>query len=343
MYKLENPDFLYLLGLIPLFIFFFYLYKRWQKKKIAAFSENKYWLKLAPQISGGKPVVKFILLLLAYTSIVIAVVNPQLGTKLEEVKREGVDLMIALDLSNSMLAEDLFPNRLEKSKMALSKLVDKLKGDRIGIVVFAGQAFVQLPITTDYSAAKLFINSIKPSIMPVQGTAIGAAIDLSMKSFDFETPTSKAIIIISDGENHEDNAAEAAKKAADKGVIIHTLGMGSPKGAPIPVYSGKRQVDYRKDNSGNTVITRLDENMMREISNAGNGKFIRASNSNPGLDYLFTEINKMEKAEIGSKVFSNYEDRFQYFLGFAIFFILLDQLLLNRKNKWLNSESLFGK
>ena len=261
---------------------------------------------------------------------------------MEEVKREGVDLMIAIDLSNSMLAEDLQPNRLMRAKQSISKLIDRLDGDRIGLIVFAGEAYVQLPITTDYSAAKLFLSTINTNIVPTQGTAIGKAIGLALNSFNMTNDQSKAIIIITDGENHEDDAIKKAREAQELGVYVHTIGMGSVVGGPIPLKNKNGNITgYQKDESGNTVITKLNETMLKEIAHNGNGSYIRANSTQSGLDALFNEINKMEKKEIGSKVFTDYKDRFQWFIGLSILLLILDIVIKNTKNKWSNTIKLF--
>lgn len=294
-----------------------------------------------PNVSKTLPIVKFVLYTLAMISLLIGMANLQFGTKLEEVKREGIDLMICLDVSNSMLAEDLSPNRLERSKRAIYQLIEKLHNDRLGIIVFAGQAYVQLPITTDYSSAKLFLETIGTDIVPTQGTSIGSAINLAMESFDFENGTSKSIIVITDGENHEDDAKTAAIEASDKGVIVNTIGMGSEKGGPIPVYKNGAQVDFRKDNTGNTVVTKLNEPMLKEIAAAGNGSYVRASNANAGLGIIMDEIDKMEKKEFGSKSFKDYEDRFQIFLIIALILIVLEYFISNRRSTKLDGVNLF--
>lgn len=342
MYKFQHIEYLYLLAVVPLFILLQWWYFSWQRKQRKKFAEQKFISSLVPELSKGKPVIKFTLLILAFCALIIGLANPQLGSKLEEVKREGVDLMIALDLSNSMLAEDLTPNRLERAKRSISKLIDNVKNDRIGIVVFAGQAFVQLPITTDYSAAKLFLSTVNTDIMPVQGTAIGNAIDLSLESFDFENQTSKAIVIITDGEDHEDDPLIAARKAQEKGVIVHTIGMGSPKGVPIPLYYGNQKIGFRKDKAGNSVVSKLNESILKDIAQAGGGIYVRATNAQNGLDYIFSEIEKMEKVNFDAKVFTDYESRFPFFVGIALVLLILDLLIIERKNKWLNSEKLFG-
>jgi Ca-activated chloride channel family protein len=236
-----------------------------------------------------------------------------------------------------MLAEDIKPNRLEKSKLAISRLIDKLEGDRIGLIVFAGEAYVQLPITTDYSAAKLFLSTVNTNIVPTQGTEIAKAIDLSVQSFDMKNVQNKAIIIITDGESHDEKAIESAEQANELGIFVHTLGMGLSKGGPIPIYNKYgNQTGYRKDREGNTVVSKLNENLLQEIASAGSGIYVRANNSKAGLSTLFAEINKMEKKEIGTMVFTEYKDRFQLFIGFALLLLLADLILLNRKNKWSN-------
>lgn len=278
-----------------------------------------------------------------YAFLVIALANPQIGSKLIEGERKGIDLVIALDVSTSMLAKDIEPSRLERSKQSISRLIDQLGNDRIGIVVFAGQAYVQLPITTDYAAAKMFLSAINTNIVPVQGTAIGAAIELSAKSFDNETH-SKAIIIITDGENHEDDPVKQAKTASDQGINIFTVGMGLPEGAPIPDYdSYNRQTGFKKDKQGNTVVTRLNEGMLQQIAAAGNGIYVRANNTQVGLNKIFDEISKLEKTEFESKIFSDYESRFHYFIALSLLFLILEILIFERKNKWLRKIKLFGK
>lgn len=331
MYRIANIEFLWLLALLPVVWIVFIIFRRWQKNSLAIFAEKHLLTALIPSLSLKKAVYKMYLFTGVYTLIVIGLANPQIGSKLEEVKREGVDIMIALDLSNSMNAEDLIPNRLERSKRAIQQFIDQLHSDRIGIVIFGGQAYTQLPITTDYAAAKLFLSTISTDIIPTQGTAIGAAIDLCMDAFNFETASSKTIVVISDGENHEDDAQSAAKKAASKGVKVHTIGVGSPQGAPIPIYRGNQQVGFRKDKEGNTVVSKLNEEMLKEIAVAGNGIYVHATNNQGGLSYIMDEINSLEKAELGSKVFTDYEDRFQYFIGAALILLLLEILLSNKK------------
>lgn len=296
-----------------------------------------------PNVSSSMPLLKFVLYSLAILSLLLGLANLQFGTKMEEVKREGIDLMISLDVSNSMLAEDLSPNRLERAKRAIYQLIEKLHNDRLGIIVFAGDAYVQLPITTDYSSAKLFLETIGTDIVPTQGTSIGSAIDLAMESFDFENGTSKAIIVITDGENHEEDAVENASGASNENVSVHTIGMGSENGAPIPIYQRGAQTGFRTDNQGNTVVSKLNEDMLKQIAVAGNGIYVRATNANAGLSMIMQEIDQMEKKEFGSKTFKDFEDRFQIFLIIALVLLILEYFISNRKSTKLDGFNLFEK
>ena len=342
MLRYDNIEFLYLLALIPVLIIGTIMYSKWQKKSILKFGDINLLNQLMQSHSIFRKKIKNTLFVLAITFLIVGLSNPQVGTKMEEVKREGVDLMIAIDLSYSMMAQDIKPNRLERAKQAISRLIDKLEGDRIGLVVFAGEAYVQLPITTDYSAAKLFLSTVNTSIIPTQGTKIGNAIDLCSKSFDKENAQSKAIIIITDGETHDEEAIESAKKAKEEGIYIHTLGMGLTKGGPIPIYNKYGSTsEFRKDREGNIIITKLNESMLEEIALAGEGTYIRANNSKSGLSSLFEEINKMEKKEIGTMIFTNYKDRFQIFIGISLVLLILNLFFLERKNNIKSKINLF--
>ena len=342
MYQLEHKFYLYALGLIPLFILIYLLLNIWRKRALKNYGDMTVIQQLFPDVSKAKRFWKFVLFTTSFTFLIIGIVNPQVGTKLEEVKRKGADLMICLDISNSMKAEDLQPNRLEKAKQAISKLLDKLEGDRIGIVVFAGQAYVQLPITTDYSAAKLFLESINTDLIPTQGTDIGGAIDLAVESFGKDVGKNKAIVIITDGEDHEEGAVKASAAAAEKGIVIHTIGMGSVEGAPIPVYKGPVREGFRKDKEGNTIVTKLNEQALQEISAAANGIFVRASNSDAGLNNVLEAVNKLEKKQFDSKMYSDYEDRFQWFISAALLLLIIETFLSERKSKLYQRLNLFG-
>jgi len=326
---------------LPLIVLVFLFIQNWKKRKLKQFSNNEIVKRLMPNVSKKLPVLKFVIYTIAITSLLLGIANLQYGTKLEEVKREGVDLMIALDVSNSMLAEDLSPNRLERAKRAIYQLIEKLHNDRLGMIVFAGEAYVQLPITTDYSSAKLFLETIGTDIVPTQGTAIGSAIDLAMESFDFENGTSKAIVVITDGENHEDDAVKAAQSAAEMEVSVHTIGMGSENGSPIPIYRNGKQIGFRTDNSENTVVSKLNEDMLKQIATAGNGTYVRASNANAGLGIIMSEIGKMEKKEFDSKSYKDFEDRFQPFLILALLLFVIEFFITNRKSSKLDKINLF--
>jgi Ca-activated chloride channel family protein len=342
MFRFAHTEYLYLLILLPVLALMFAVIFSQRKKALKRFGNLDVISPLMPAISYSRPILKSILVLLALTSLVFGIARPQFGSKLREIKREGVEIVIALDVSNSMMAEDIQPNRLERAKQAIARLVDRLVNDKIGLIVFAGDAYTQIPVTTDYVSAKLFLNTISTEIVPKQGTAIGSAIELAMRSFTQQEETGKALIIITDGENHEDDAVEAAGQALEKGITVHTIGIGLPQGAPIPVMSGGQKT-YRKDNKGQTVISKLDETMLRGIAAAGEGVYIRSTDTRVGLDKLFDEINKMEKQEMEAKIYSDYDERFQYVFGLSLFFLLLDFMVLDRKNRWLSKIKLFER
>ena len=347
MIRFANIQFIYALGILPLMVLVFFLVMRWKKRALQRLGDSDIISRLVPDVSLSKQSWKFILFLAAFFFLLVAMIDPQVGSREEEAKQEGIDIMICLDVSNSMMAEDLSPNRLERAKQAIAKLTEKLHGDRIGIVVFAGQAFVQLPITSDYGAAKLFLDNIDCDIVPVQGTAIGTAIDMAAGSFGAENTNSKAIIVITDGENHEDDAVASAKKAAEKGITVHTIGMGSPEGGPIPIYSivgtSKVKEGFKKDAEGNTVVTKLDQKMLTEISAAGNGVYVRANNTEAGLNTVMAQLEKMQRSQMGSKHYTDYEDRFQVFLLLSIILVVTELLLTERKLKWWVKLDLFGE
>jgi Ca-activated chloride channel family protein len=342
MLRLAHPYFLYALILVPVFIFLFLLVFRWKKNALKRFGEASVVSRLMPAQSVSRMVLKFILLLAVYVFLVLALADPQVGSKLVKAERKGIDIMITLDVSSSMLAEDIKPSRLERAKQFLSKLVDELKNDRIGIIVFAGRAYTQLPITTDYSAAKLYISTIETYFVPTQGTSIGEAITLAANSFG-ESNHSKAIVLISDGENHEDDAVKATQEAEAKGIRVYSIGMGTTEGSPIPVFNGNVETGYKKDRQGNTVITKLDETLLQQVAAAGQGVYIRADNTVNGLKKIYDEINSLEKKEIESKTFSDYEDRFQYFLGVALILIIIEVIIIERKSRWAEKIQLFRR
>ncbi len=341
MYRIEHDWALWLLALIPLMLIAWWAVIRWRKKARERFAEHRLMQQLIPRYSESRYRWKFIFFLMAFLFLILGIANPQIGTKLEEVKREGIDLMIALDVSNSMKAEDLSPNRLERAKRAMLQLLEELHSDRIGIIVFAGQAYTQLPITTDYAAAKLFLNMVDTDVVPTQGTAIGAAIELAEESFNYEEGGNKALIIVTDGENHEDDAIEAAKSANEKGIKVFTIGMGTPNGAPIPVFRNGRQIGFRQDADGNTVVSSLNEEMLREIAGIGDGLYIRATNASVGFERILDQLSGLEKSEFESQVYTDYEDRFQFFLAAAFLFFILFIVMNEKKSKWAEKVKLF--
>lgn len=340
MFRFAYPEYFWGFWLIPILTIFFIFSRILRKRALRKFGDLEIISQLMPSASNARPVFKFILLMLALSAFILGAARPQFGSKLQTVKREGVEIIIALDVSNSMMAEDIKPNRLERAKRAIDRLISRLKNDKIGLIVFAGEAYTQLPITSDYSSAQLFLASVSPEIVPRQGTAIGAAINLATRSFSPNPESSKAIIVITDGENHEDDAVGAAQLAAQQGIVVHTIGMGLPQGAPIPVVRGG-QTDYRRDREGNIVITRLDEVMLEKISAAGNGIYLRASTANVGLEDILDEINKMQKTEIETQMFSEYEDLFPYFFAAGLALLLLEFLIMERKNRYLRRIKLF--
>ena len=335
MFRFANISFLYLLALIPVFTVLLVLFLVWRKKALNRFGEFHLIHRLIPEFSTGRLVFKFVLLMIAFTFLVLALADPQTGSKMEKVQRKGIDVMIALDVSNSMLAEDIRPSRLERAKQSISKLIDRLDGDRIGIIVFAGKAYNQLPITTDYGAAKMFLSAINTNIVPVQGTAIADAVDMATNSFGQSTHN-KAIIVISDGEDHQGDVLGKTEVAAKKGIVMYTVGMGIPEGGPIPVYNGEIRTGYKKDRYGSTIITHLDESLLQRIASVGKGMYVRANNSEEGWQKVFDDLNKIQKSELESRQFSDYEDRFQYFIGFSLLFLIFELFVFDKKNQWFS-------
>ncbi len=334
MFRFAHPYYFYLFLLIPAFAAAFLWFFLWRKKAFHRFGDPGVIRQLFPEASSLKLLAKFALLMVPVAFLVLALAGPQTGSRIEKVHRKGIDLMICLDVSNSMLAEDLKPNRLERAKQSVSRLIDQLEGDRIGIIVFAGEAFVQLPITTDYAAAKLFLSTITTDLVPVQGTAIGDAIAMAVKSFG-ESKNNKAIVIITDGEDFQGNVLEQAESAAKAGIRIYTIGIGQPEGAPIPNYVNHVMIGYKKDASGNLVITKLDETLLQRVASIGQGVYIRASSSETGLKPVLDDLSKIQESEIDAKQFTDYESRFQYFLGIALFFLVLDLFIFEKKTQWM--------
>ena len=340
MFRFEEPTYLYLLLLLP-FLAAFYLYSNYRRRKaIRKFGDPVLMAQLMPDVSKYRPDVKFWLVFAAIGLFAVLLARPHFGSKLETVKRQGVEVMIALDISNSMLAQDVQPSRLEKAKRLVAQLVDKMENDKVGMIVFAGDAFTQLPITSDYISAKMFLESINPSLISKQGTAIGAAINLATRSFTPQEGVGRAVIVITDGENHEGGAVEAAKAAAEKGIQVSVLGVGMPDGAPIPVEGTN---DFRRDRDGNVVVTRLNEQMCQEIAQAGDGIYVRVDNSNAAQKVIAQEINKMAKADVETQVYTEFNEQFQAVAWIILLLLLAEMLILERKNPLFRNIHLFKK
>lgn len=328
MINFAQAQYLFLILLIPVFFLLQALVFRLRTRRIRKFGDEELVRQLMPSYSKSKVWVRLVMFSIGFFFFVIGLSRPQIGAKLREHETKGAEIMIVLDVSNSMLAEDYSPNRLERAKLAISRLVDKLRDDRIGLVVFAGNSFVQLPITTDYVSAKMFMGSISTESVPIQGTAIGEAINTAMRSFSAQSEKSRAIIVITDGENHEDDPVAAAAQAAELGVRVFTIGVGSPEGKPIPMDG-----ELLKDKDGNIVVTRLDESVLQEVADAGNGLYVRAGNSEFGLNPIIDDIRKMEDEKYSSIVFEEYDEQFMYFMGIALLFFVIEMLIGERRSK----------
>ncbi len=327
MVYLAQSQYLLLLLLIPLLFVGYALFLRMRRKRIARFGDEALVRQLMPNASTGKGWLKISLFAAAWFFFVIGLTRPQLGARLKEHESQGVEVMLALDVSNSMLAEDYSPNRLERAKLAISRLVDKLQGDRLGLVVFAGEAFVQLPITADYVSAKIFLKSIDTQSVPIQGTDLAAALMASARSFSTQSERSRAIILITDGEDHEGEAIEAAKTIAEQGIRIYCIGVGSPQGKPIPQPGG----GLMKDRQGEIVVSRLDEDILQEIAGIGGGKYVRAGNAEFGLNPIIDDIRTIDKEQFNSVVFEDYDEQYMYFFAIALFFLILEFLVPETK------------
>jgi Ca-activated chloride channel family protein len=342
MFRFEHTEYLMILLIVPLLagLYIFQYFKR--KRDLRLVGDPAIIATLMPEFSQFRRNLKAILMILAVILMILAISGPQFGSKLTEVKHEGIEIIIALDVSNSMMAEDIQPNRLERAKQELSKLMDKLDNDRLGLIVFAGDAYTQIPITNDYLSAKMFLSGINTNMVSRQGTAIGSAIELAVKSFSPVSKASKAIVIISDGENHEGDVQASCKEASEKGIKIFTIGMGLPEGARIPMNDDPYNKDFRRDKDGNFVVTRLNEQMLAEIADAGGGKYYRASTREIGLNSMLAQLRKLDKAEMEYKVYSEFEEQFPVFIWVALILLCLDYLILSRKNKWLRKIDLFS-
>ncbi|MDP4173327.1 MAG: VWA domain-containing protein [Bacteroidota bacterium] len=344
MFRFAHKEFLQALYLLPLIIFFFWWVFNNQKKLLAKFSEAKLLKVLAPEKSRAKYILKSSIFVFTLLLLILALANPQVGTKYEEVKQTGIDVYILLDVSLSMKAEDIKPNRLEEAKHSIANLIQKLRGDRIGLIVFSGEAYVQFPLTTDYAAANLLLNAVNVNTVPQPGTAIGSAIKLATKSFKEEVKTQKVIIAITDGEDHEGDVIDAVKDAVDKNISIYTIGLGSPEGSPIVLYDqNKHPIGYKLDKDNKVVLTRLDESILQQIAREGKGKYYRGSNSENELEMIYQDLSKVEKTEFGTTKITSYEDRFYYLLAPAILLLILEFFISDRKSSlWKKFYSRLG-
>jgi len=343
MYQLEEDFWFWLLLLIIGMLAVFLWTVAWKRKAKNKFASKNLLKILSPEQSIFKQILKHIVLSLAIVSLIIALVNPKIGTKLETVKREGVDIVFAIDVSKSMLAEDVAPNRLEKAKQLTSQIIKKLVSDRVGIIAYAGKAFPQLPITTDYASARMFLQNMNTDMLSSQGTAIDEAIQLSRTYYNDEEQTNRVLIIISDGEDHNNLSNDVAEAAAEEGIKIYTIGVGTEKGGPIPIKRNGVVLKYKKDSSENMVITKLNSKTLIEISSIGNGVYINGKNTSEVTEKITTILSSLDKKEFEAKEFSEYKDQFQWFLGIALLFIILDVFLLERKTAWLKRLNLFNE
>ena len=341
MFRFANIEMLWWLITIPVFVIAYVIYTKRKRRQLLEFGDQELMTQLMPDASKSRPVWKFSLLIVALALLIVAGARPQYGQKETTVKRQGIEVMVALDISNSMLAEDVAPNRLDRAKEMLSKMIDNMVDDKVGLVVFAGEAFTQLPITCDYVSAKMFLKTITPSLIPTQGTAIGAALQTAITSFGAaESEAGRAIILITDGENHEDDAIAAAKKAQELGIQVFVVGIGKPEGSPIPKPGTN---DYFKDRSGQVVVSRLNEEMCQQIAEAGKGIYVRCDNTNTAMRALQQGMEHIATAELESIVYADYNEQYQSFVLIALLLIAIEFFILSRKNHKLARMDLFGE
>lgn len=337
MFRFENPAFLYLLIIIPVFILIRLLGIRKRKRKLKKFGDIELVKQLMPDVSYSRRALKFWLMMAALALIIVMLARPQMGTKISQEKRSGIEVIISLDISNSMRAEDVVPSRLDKSKMLIENMVDNFTNDKVGLVVFAGDAFIQLPITSDYVSAKMFLQNVDPSLIATQGTDLAGAIDLSSKSFTQQDKVGRAILIITDGEDHEGGAIDAAKKARKNGIRVFVLGVGSPKGSPVPDGNG----GYMKDNTGQEVMSALNEDMCKQIAEAGGGAYIHVDNTSLAQRQLNDELTRLQKGDLSSVIYSEYDEQFQAVGILVLLLLVIETLILERKNPLLGKIKLF--
>lgn len=343
LYKIEEPMYFYLLAIVPLMIVVHLLVFWWKKRKQKLFSNSELLKRLSPAYSPSKSAFKLTVFLIGLSFLIVSLVNPKMGSKLKTVKREGVDIVFALDVSKSMLAEDIAPNRLEKSKQIISKIIDKLGSDRVGVIIYAGNSYPLLPITTDHAAANMFLQNATPDIVSSQGTAINEALELAKTYYNNDEQTNRFLIIISDGEDHQEETKQMALNLSNEGVKVYTIGVGTENGGPIPIRSNGSIVGYKKDNKGETVITKRKPDVLQGIADSANGKYIDGNRTDDPVKAIEQVITNAQKSEFETKQFSDYKDQFQWFVGIGLLFIVLDVFMLNKRTKWLQEMDLFNE
>ena len=343
MYKLEEPIYFYALAIIPVMIVIFLLVLWWKKRTQKKFADLELLEQLAPNSSVFKSTLKLLILSLGITFLVLALVNPKMGSKLKTVKREGVDLVFALDVSRSMLAEDIAPNRLEKAKQVISKIIDNLGSDRVGVIIYAGNSYPLLPITTDHAAANMFLQNASPDLVSSQGTAINEALELAKTYYNNDEQTNRFLVIISDGEDHQEETKQMAQNLSNDGVKVYTIGVGTEKGGPIPLRESGDLVGYKKDRKGETIITKRNAEVLQNIADIANGKYIDGNITENPVKEISSIMANAQKSEFETKQFSDYKDQFQWFLGIGVFFLLLDIFLFEKKTKWVKKVDLFNE
>jgi Ca-activated chloride channel family protein len=343
MYQIEEPKYFYLLIGVAFVLVMYGLVVLWKRRKQKQFADLNLLDQLSPERSVFKPALKVIMVAVGLAFLVVALVNPKMGTQLKTVKRQGVDIVFAIDVSKSMLAEDIAPNRLDKSKQIVSKIIEELGSDRVGIIIYAGNAYPLLPITTDHSAARMFLQNAHPDMVSSQGTAINEALNLAKTFFDDDTQTNRFLFVISDGEDHEENSAETAKQLVDLGIKTYTIGIGTNKGSPIPIKRNGKFVGYKKDRDDEVVITKLSVETLKEIAENGDGSYIYGNRTSSTIEYVEDLLLKADKKEFETTQFADYKDQFQWFVAFGLLFLLLDVFLLDKKTKWIQKLNLFNE
>ncbi len=343
LYRIEEPIYFYLLIAVPAIVLVFLLVFLWKKRAQKRFANEEVLQQLAPNSSVFKSVIKLIFLCLGIAFLVLALANPKMGTQLKTLKREGVDVVFALDVSKSMLAEDIAPNRLEKAKQIISRIIDKLGSDRVGVIVYAGNAYPLLPITTDHAAAKMFLQNANPDMVSSQGTAINEALQLAKSYYNDDEQTNRFLIIISDGEDHQEDTIDEAKAMSDEGIKVYTVGVGQEKGSRIPLKVNGSLIGYKKNSKGETVLTQRKPDVLKAIADAANGTYIDGNLTEKPVEAIEEIIGTAQKSEFETKQFSDYKDQFQWFLGISLLFLLLDVFFLEKKTKWLRKVDLFNE